>query len=156
MTASFQISSPNWSTPACISACQESARKKTRQCQTKLDFQAKQGAALEICLQDTAPSPASSRPKKGAAEIDLYTDEPENPEIGHPWRIGDMRRQPPIWWMAGAAAPDSPTIEFEDLFDYVKKGVRRVTNQAQTPEEQNPNLLIPMLRRTNRESRDEP
>jgi hypothetical protein len=39
----------------------------------------------------------------------------------------------------GAAAPDSPKIEFEDLFDYVKRGVRRVTNQAQTPEEQNPN-----------------
>ncbi len=44
----------------------------------------------------------------------------------------------------GAAAPDSPKIEFEDLFDYVKKGVRRVTNQAQTPEEQNPdpNLVV--------------
>lgn len=44
----------------------------------------------------------------------------------------------------GAAAPDSPKIEFEDLFDYVKRGVRRVTNQAQTPEEQNPdpNLVV--------------
>jgi tetratricopeptide (TPR) repeat protein len=44
----------------------------------------------------------------------------------------------------GAAAPGSPKIEFEDLFDYVKKGVRRVTNQAQTPEEQNPdpNLVV--------------
>ncbi len=44
----------------------------------------------------------------------------------------------------GAAAPDSSKIEFEDLFDYVKKGVRRVTNQAQTPEEQNPdpNLVV--------------
>jgi len=44
----------------------------------------------------------------------------------------------------GAAAPDSPTIEFEDLFNYVQRGVRRVTNQAQTPEEQNPdpNLVV--------------
>jgi tetratricopeptide (TPR) repeat protein len=44
----------------------------------------------------------------------------------------------------GAAASDSSKIEFEDLFDYVKKGVRRVTNPAQTPEEQNPdpNLVV--------------
>jgi hypothetical protein len=44
----------------------------------------------------------------------------------------------------GGAAPDSPTLEFEDLYDYVKKGVGRVTNQAQTPEEQNPdsNLVV--------------
>jgi tetratricopeptide (TPR) repeat protein len=44
----------------------------------------------------------------------------------------------------GAASPDSPKIEFEDLFDYVKRGVRRVTNQAQTPEAQNPdpNLVV--------------
>ena len=44
----------------------------------------------------------------------------------------------------GAAAPDSSKIEFEDLFDYVKKGVRRVTNQAQTPEAQDPdpNLVV--------------
>jgi len=44
----------------------------------------------------------------------------------------------------GAAAPDSPKIEFEDLFDYVKRGVRRVTNQAQTPEAQDPdpNLVV--------------
>jgi tetratricopeptide (TPR) repeat protein len=44
----------------------------------------------------------------------------------------------------GAAAPDSPKIEFEDLFDYVKRGVRKVTNQAQTPESQNPspNLVV--------------
>jgi len=44
----------------------------------------------------------------------------------------------------GAAAPDSPKIEFEDLFDYVKRGVRKITNQAQTPEAQNPdpNLVV--------------
>jgi tetratricopeptide (TPR) repeat protein len=44
----------------------------------------------------------------------------------------------------GAAAPDSSKIEFEDLFDYVKQGVRRVTNQAQTPEAQDPdpNLVV--------------
>jgi tetratricopeptide (TPR) repeat protein len=44
----------------------------------------------------------------------------------------------------GGAAPDSSKLEFEDLFDYVKRGVRKVTNQAQTPESQNPspNLVV--------------
>ena len=44
----------------------------------------------------------------------------------------------------GAAAPGGSKIEFEDLFDYVKDGVRRVTNQAQTPEAQDPdpNLVV--------------